>query len=106
VIIKQTDEPKLTKLGDNLTVFSASSRSRPGTFHFVVAYPDERGIQCTCEGWRYQAHCWHVEQVPLCLAKQAKTTFGTNNKGHVFNMQAITECYYVEGHQGEHSWET
>jgi hypothetical protein len=98
------ESQRLTRLGENLTVFSAPSKSRPNTFHFVIVYPDHRGITCTCEGWRYNRRCWHVEQVPLCMAEQPSKS-ETLNVSSTFNFTAIAECYYVEGHQGGHSWE-
>lgn len=112
VDLTHTDTPEtklgtLTKLGDNLTVFSAPSTSRPGVSHFVVVYPDERGITCTCEGWRFNRHCWHMDSVPLCMAEGPLLDDGVlTHQGHTFNLLASKECYYIEGHQGGHSWET
>lgn len=106
--IKQTEttSPKtLTKVGENLTVFSAPSTSRPGWYHYVFVYNDERGIQCTCEGWRYNGKCWHLDALPLCMAEQPSKS-ETLNVSSTFNLSAIAECYFVEGHQGGHSWET
>lgn len=122
--VKETEPKRLIRVGDNLTVFQAPSTSRPGTFHFVIVYPDERGIHCTCEGWRFNGRCWHIEAVPLCLAKPKpwsdpdsdplgdiertkNMVLGkTLNVSKTFNLATIDECYYVEGHQGGHSWET
>jgi len=105
--VEQTVPKTLTKLGENLTVFTAPSTSRPGTHHYVFCYGDERGIQCTCEGWKYNSTCWHVDAVPLCMAKAHPRPIGVTAKGSLtFNMTAISECYFVEGHQGGHSWET
>jgi len=96
----------LTKLGDNLTVFSAPSTSRPGTSHFVVVYPDERGITCTCEGWRYNRHCWHMEAVPLCMVDNGNKQYHAAGLSKTFNMTAFSQCHHVQGHGGPHSWET
>jgi len=107
--VEQTVPKILTKLGEGLTVFTAPSTSRPGTSHFVVVFPDERGITCTCEGWRYNRHCWHTDEVPLCMKpipKDAPLPVKKEGKMFTFNILDIAECHFVEGHQGGHSWES
>jgi hypothetical protein len=42
-------------------VFITGSRSRPGVIHVTLHNND--GWVCNCEGWRYTAHCWHIERL-------------------------------------------
>lgn len=46
-------------------VYRIESQSRLGLFHYVLVFQNENGVRCTCEGWQWQGHCWHVDSIPL-----------------------------------------
>lgn len=41
---------------------SFPSLTRPGKNHDVFIDSDG-AIQCTCEGWRFNGYCWHVDSL-------------------------------------------
>jgi len=51
-----------------VTVYYVESRSRPGTFHRVIA--DSYGLRCDCLGFRYRGRCRHVEAVSELLRRE------------------------------------
>lgn len=52
------EERPLTDLG-TARVFSAPSESDSMVTHYVLVYPDQRGIRCSCRGWKTHRNCWH-----------------------------------------------
>lgn len=59
-------ERELESLGQP-RVFRARSQTDPQLFHYVIAFDDSRGIQCSCRGWLTHKNCWHVRAVPTEL---------------------------------------
>ncbi len=45
-------------------VYEFSSASRANVSHFVFVYSDQRGVVCSCEGWKTHGHCWHIGAIP------------------------------------------
>lgn len=85
----------LTKVGtseDIRAVYSAWSQSDPTVRHFVIVFADGRGIQCSCQGFKYQGRCWHAQSVPLCLEPASVD-------------QPIMVCGFVKDHPGKHDFE-
>jgi hypothetical protein len=56
---------KVTFVNDlgEAAVFRIESESRPSRYHYVMKLR-EGGMICTCEGWQYNGHCKHLEQIP------------------------------------------
>jgi hypothetical protein len=84
-------ERSLEKLGRGY-VFRCPSSTRRGLFHLTFV-KDNGEVRCSCEGFNYHGHCIHIDLIPICLQKGHDSKFGRE-----------TECFYVQGHEGEHSW--
>lgn len=50
---------ELEKLAPVREVYRAPSSSRAGLYHYTLVYEDG-SVDCTCEGWRLNAKCWHT----------------------------------------------
>jgi hypothetical protein len=44
-------------------VFKSPSSSRPGLFHYTLLF-DTGTAECSCEGYSYNQHCRHIDQLP------------------------------------------
>jgi hypothetical protein len=52
---------------DVVAAFKARSSSRPHLYHYT--FMDSEGkFDCTCEGWKHNAKCWHVEQAAALVS--------------------------------------
>jgi hypothetical protein len=87
---------ELERLGPAV-VFRTASKSRPGIFHYQSIFQNGQGIKCSCEGFSFNGRCWHIELIPLCLEAAPE---GVEVSAYV------TECRFVDQHEGGHSWET
>jgi len=94
-MVKVVGTRSLERLGE-CTVFRSPSESRPGLFHLTVVHSNG-SIRCSCEGFCLQGHCWHIDAIPLCMKWGV---YDPNLK------RGTIQCYYVQGHNGNHSWGT
>lgn len=44
-------------------IYKTPSLSRPGINHYTIV--GENGATCSCEGWQFTQHCWHIDNVPV-----------------------------------------
>ncbi len=58
------------KTGVGPTLRRFESNSTPGRFYDVRLGKDGV-VYCTCPGWRYHRHCWHLDEVKALLRKAA-----------------------------------
>lgn len=92
------EHKELERLG-TATVFRTPSKSRQGMFHYVTVFTNGQGVKCSCEGFSFNKKCWHIDAVPLCMAKDP-TDFEPGR------MVTPRTCSFVDQHEGDHSWTT
>lgn len=51
-------------------VFRAASSSRAGMFHYTFLFEDGN-VDCSCEGWKMNRKCWHIEWVQVNYGGEA-----------------------------------
>ncbi len=54
---------QLYRLEGVTEVYTSTSTSRPGLKHYTFVFADGH-VECTCEGWRHQRKCWHINALP------------------------------------------
>lgn len=64
--------PELQKRGLGI-VFSTLSKNEPNTIHYTFYLVTENVWRCTCKGFTYQEHCWHVKKAKQKL-KESRAT--------------------------------
>lgn len=54
--------PEMEEFQGISRVWRTRSKSRPSMFHYTFLF-DSGSVQCTCEGFNYNAKCWHIEAI-------------------------------------------
>jgi hypothetical protein len=84
---------QLERLGEG-TVFRSPSTTRRGLFHLTFVKANGE-VRCSCDGFCFHGHCWHIDAIPLCMARSAELTENSVHR---------QDCWFVQGHSGQHSW--
>lgn len=68
-------QPQMEKKGLGI-IYRTPSSSEAGVMHYTFYSCTDDEWMCTCKGWQYSQHCWHLEQAKKKL-RESRDARGT-----------------------------